>query len=317
MRQANQAENLSGDLAGVVAQLDLTTVVGKVQSTHWAAATEPGMELQVGTVTVEVVEVLHGGAKLHSGDALEVPAKRAASANVRAHNRVNYWNALRLNPNDLLLFACRPTQEPRVCKAVAGRHISSSTADDVQAMRKAYEIEEFSGDGVQRRKLLAAALQSNLDLLSRYALDYLDRHVSTDRDSAVQLLHDAIIAPSATSGRRLNFALAMTGQGYLVRDRKADAANQIIVGSLATALVNESDFETRATLARILASAVLMEFSPDAKEAAKISFALVHSPQCPPPPRVISVLSEIIGQSGGDQREMLSRLLKTWQTTGS
>lgn len=317
MRQANQAEDLSGDLVGVVAQLDLTTLVGKVQSTRWTAATEQGMEMQVGTLSVEVVEVLHGTAKLRPGDTIEVPAKRAASANVRARNRANYWNALRLNPGDLLLFACRPTDEPRVCEAVAGRHIASAVADDVQAMRKAYEIEEFSGDAIQRKKLLATALQSNLDLLSRYALDYLDRHASTERDSAVQLLHDAIVAPSATSGRRLNFALALTGQGYLARDRKADAANQIIVGSLATALVNESDSDTRATLARLLASSILMEFSPDAREAAKTRSVLTHSPQCPPPQRVISVLSEIIGQSAGDQREMLSRLLKTWQATGS
>lgn len=317
MRQANQAEDLSGDLAGVVAQLDLTTLVGKVQSTDWSAATDQGMEMQVGTVTVEVVEVLHGGAKLLTGATVEVPAKRAASANVRARNRVNYWNALRLNPSDLLLLACRPAEEPRVCNAAAGRHITSPAADDVQAMRKAYEIEEFTGDGAQRRKLLAAALQSSLDLLNRYALDFLDRHVSTERDSAVQLLRDAINSPTATSGRRLNFALAMTGQGYLVRDRKADAANQIIIGALATALVNESDSDTRATLARILASAVLMEFSPDATEAAKIRSALTHSPQGPPAQRVISVLSEIIGQSTGDQREMLSRLLKTWQATGS
>lgn len=317
MRQANQAESLSGDLAGVVAQLDLTTFVGKVQSTHWTAGTEQGMDMQLGAVSVEVVEVLHGGAKLHSGDSIEVPAKRAASANVRARNRANYWNALRLNPTDFLLFACRPTDEPRVWKAVAGRHIASPTADDVQAMRKAYEIEEFAGDATQRKKLLSAALQSNLDLLSRYALDFLDRHASTERDSAVQLLHDAIVAPSAPSDRRLNFALALTAQGYLVRDRKADAANQIIIGSLAAALVNERDSDTRATLARILASSVLMEFSSDANEAAKIRSALTHSPQCPPPQRVTSVLTEIIGQSAGDQREMLSRLLKTWQSTGS
>lgn len=317
MRQANQAEDLSGDLAGVVAQLDLTALVGKVQSTHWTAATEQGMEMQVGVVSVEVVEVLHGTAKLRTGDTIEVPAKRAASANVRARNRANYWNALRLNPNDLLLFACRPTDEPGVCKAVAGRHIPSPAADDVQAMRKAYEIEEFADGPAQKKKLLAAALQSNLDLLNRYALDYLDRHASTERDSTVQLLHDAIVSPSTTSNRRLNFALALTGQGYLVRDRKADAANQIIVGSLATALLNERDSDTRATLARILASSVLLEYSTDSNEAAKVRFALTHSPQCPPPQRVTSVLSEILAQSTGDQREILSRLLKTWQATGS
>jgi hypothetical protein len=183
-------------------------------------------------------------------------------------------------------------------------------------MRSAYEIEAFAGDPAQKKQLLRAALQSNLDLLNRYALDYLDRHASTDRDSAVQLLHDAIVSPSAPSDRRLNFAMALTGQSYLVRDRKADPANQVVVGTLATALLNERDSDTRATLARILASAVLMEYSPEAQEAAKIRSTLVHSPQCPPAQRVTTVLSEIVGRSTGDQREMLSRLLKAWQSVG-
>ncbi len=312
MAPGNQAETLSGDLAPFVSQPDISMIIAQVENTHWTRKTDQGLELEIGSVVFRVAEGLHG-TKPRPGDVIEVPASRVASPTIRVRNRSNYWNAVRLGPHDKLILACRPTDDPRVWKAAAARQISSPAAGDVTAVRQAYEIEEFSGSAPQKLKMLAGALQSELDLLNRYALDYLGRHATPQRDSAVQLLHDAILSPKTPSDHKLNFALALTGQTFLVRERKADPANQMIVGTLATALVNEDDTARRATWARILASSVLMEFSPDPQEASQIRSSLTRSPQNPPAARVNSVLSDVIAQSTGDEKEMVTRLLKSWQ----
>jgi hypothetical protein len=315
MVPSNQAETLSGNLVPFVSQPDISMMIAQLQDTHWAHKTEQGLEMEVGSVHFRITDVLHGSSP-RPGDLIEVPAKRVASPTIRVRNRSNYWNALRLNLNDNLILACRPTDDPRVWNAAAARQISSPAEGDVAAVRQAYEIEQFSGTGPQRLKMLAAALQGDLDLLSRYALDYLERQASTQRDSAVQLLHDAILSSKTPADRKVNFALALVGQAYLIRDRKADAVNQMIVGTIATGLVNEDDSARRSTWARILASSVLMEFSPDPQEASQIRSSLTRSPQNPPAARVNSVLSDVMAHATGDEKEMVSQLLKAWHSSG-
>jgi hypothetical protein len=311
----NPTPSLSGDLVPAVSQPDVSTAVVRLESARWISRTEQGLEWEDGSINLRVLEVLYGS-RLRINDLLEVHASRLASSTVRVRNRSNYWNALHLNPNDILILACQPTSNPRVWSASAARQIPSAVAPEVSAIRRAYEIEEFSGAAPQRVKLLADALESDQDFLSRYALDYLARHADSQRDSAVDLLRAAILSPKITSDRRLNLALALSGHPFLLRGSKADRSNQAIVGTLATTLVSEPNSPARATWARLLASCVLREYSTDSHEADTIRRSLIRSPQAPPPARVASVLSEIFAQSVGEDREIVSKLLKAWQSVG-
>ncbi len=311
----NHTASLSGDLVPAVSQPDVNMVIVRLENSRWARKTEQGLELEVGTVAFHTLEVLHG-AKLHPGDAIDVPATRVASPTFRVRNRANYWNALRLNPSDILILACQPTSDPRVWNASAAKQIPSPDAPEVSAIRRGFEIEEFSGPAPQRLKMVAGALESDQDLLNRYALNYLERHADSQRDSAVELLRNAILLPKTSPGHRLNFALALSGQPYFLRDRKADPANQTIVGTLAAVFINEPNSSSRTTWARLLASCVLREFSTDAQEAATIRRSLVRSPQAPPAARVSSSLSELLTQSSGEDRDIVAKLLQAWQSAG-
>jgi hypothetical protein len=315
MAPGNQAETLSGDLVPSISQPDTSMIIAQLEDARWTRRTEQGLEIEIGSVDFRVMDAVHG-TKLHPQDLIQVPASRIASPTVRVRNRSNYWNAVRLNPHDTFILACRPTDDPRVWKAMAARQVSSSAAGDVSAVRKAYEIEEFSGSPAENLKLLGAALQSDLDLLNRFALNYLERQDATQRDSAVQLLHDAILSSKVASDRKLNLAVALSGQPFLLREGKADSANQMVIGTLATALVNETDSANRSTWARILSASVLAEFTPDPQEASRIRSSLMRSPQDPPPARVTAALSDLAAHSSGEEKEIVSRLLKAWQSAG-
>src|SRR5262249_34397614 len=155
----NQGEAVSGDLGPVIAQPDVSMVVGRIEKTHWTKMVEDDIEREIGPLEIRVLEVVHGSTP-HENDLIEVPARRVADPLIRVKNRHDYWNALRLNPGDILLLAYRPAQANQ-WKAIAVDQIESRTAPDVDAARRAYRIEEAPGDMRQKSQMLEAALTSN------------------------------------------------------------------------------------------------------------------------------------------------------------
>jgi hypothetical protein len=315
MAAGTRSEPLSGDLTPLVAQPGVSMFVARLESVNWARKTEQGLDLEVGSAVLKVVEVLHG-AKPQSGDMIEITATRLASPSARQRNRANYWNILKLNPNDILILACDPTDKPLIWNALAAQPIPSADAPDVGVVRQAYAIEALSGPLSEKLQMLQNALESDQALLNRYSLDYLQRHADSQRDSGVQLLHNAILSPKVPSSRKLDLAMILTGQPFLLRDRKADPANQIVVGTLATALVEETDPVNRSTWARLLSASVLGQFTSDPQEASRIRSTLMRSPQDPSPARVTAALSDLLAHSSGQEKEIVSRLLKAWQSGG-
>jgi len=308
-----RSEPLSGDLAPFISHPGASMFVGRLDRVTWARKTEQGLDWEVGPAVFKVVEVLHG-AKPQSGDTIEVTAMRLASSSARPRNRANYWNALKLNPNDILILACDPTDKPLVWNALAAQPIPSADAQDVAAVRQAYAIEDFSGPLQEKLQMLQNALESDQPLLNRYSLNYLQLHADKQRDSGVQLLHNAILSSKVPSNRKLDLAMILMGQPFLLRDRKADPANQMVVGTLATALVEESDPVNSSTWARLLSASVLAQFTSDPQEASHIRSSLMRSPQDPPAARVTAALSDLLAQSSGQEKEIVSRLLKAWQS---
>lgn len=312
MTPANQGEMLSGDLGPVISRPELSMVVGRIEKTRWTRTVEDSIERDIGPLEIRVLEVVHGAAP-HKDDLISVPARRVADPLIRVKNRHDYWNALRLNPGDTLLLALRPA-EPNHWMAVAADQIESPAAPEVEAARRAYRIEEAPGDMRQKSQMLEYALTSNQDLLESYAVDSVTRHAGSDRDTGVDLLHKAILSPQTAPDRKLDLAFTLTEDPFLKREKKADAANQTVVATLATALVHERDPENAAAWARLLGSAVLMEYSADPDVNHKIMLELIGSPRNPPPQTVTNALSHVAAHGDAEDKEIANELLKAWRS---
>jgi hypothetical protein len=184
----------------------------------------------------------------------------------------------------------------------------------VAALREAYAIEQFIGSTQQRSRLLAEALESNQDLLQRYAMYQVAAKAAREREAAVRLLRGAIASPRTTADSKLELGLFITGSTFLVRECQANPGNQIVIGALANALVNEDEPGKRATWARILASAVTMEFCENPTDDNRVRSALIRSPECPPPDEVISILFQVAASSEGAENQIFMRLVTAWQS---
>lgn len=313
MVPTNPLQGLSADLVPFISQPDASMLVAQVYETQWTRRIEQDLEVEAGPVPFGVLEVLHGQAP-RTGEFIWVPARRIADPLIRVRNQSDRWNALPLRPGDILILAVRPTGDPRFWMGLAAKQVASAEAAEVAAVRRCYVMEEFQGSDQQRSQMLAEALRSGQDLLRFYALDYLRRHVQEARVTAVQLISNAIASAGIAPDHRLQLGTALAGQTFFVRDRKADEANQTVVAALATGLVHESDPRKRTSWARILASCVLMEFSAEPGADQQVRSALIRSPRNPPAQQVIPALGEAFLNGAPDEKTILDRLLKAWQS---
>lgn len=313
MTPAQQGDILSGNLGAFVSKPDVSMFVGRIEKTHWIQILDDSIERDIGPLEIRVLEVVHGETP-RKDETIEVPARRVKDPIIRVKNRYDYWNALPLEPGDILLMAGRFAEPPNRWKALAANQIESPTAPEVDAARRAYRIEEAPGDLREKSQMVEYALTSNQDLLQNYAVDYVTRHADSDRDTGVELLHKAIASPQTAADRKLDLGFALAGDPFLRRDKKADPANQTIVATLAAALIHERDPEDAATWSRMLGSAVLMDYSDDAKENHAVEMALVHSPRNPPAQNVTHALSGVASHGDPEDREIAMNLIKAWQS---
>jgi hypothetical protein len=314
MAAGDQVQQLSGDLVPFISQPGVSLLVVQLQATRWTHKLDrdEGVEVEAGPVTFRTLEVLHGRIP-HKGDIIEAPARRIADPLIRVRNRFDQWNALTLEPRDILILACQRGGAPLNWKVLGAIQIVSPNAPEVAAIRRCYEIEEFRGSPGQRSLMIEEALKSDQDLLRYYGLDYLARHAETNRESAVEMIRTAIASASTAPAHRLELGRQLTNLAFFNPSRKADHANQAVVASLAMGLVSESDPERRLTWARLLASSVLIEFSPEPEKDKQVRSALIRFVQAPSAARVIEVLSEVAARATGGEKEIVNRLLKAWQ----
>lgn len=308
---SDEVVSLSPDVVAFIPQREVNMLVVRLEATRWNRAYEDDLELETGGVTFRVLETLNGAAP----EVITVRATRIADPLTRLRTPVDTWNRLPLKTGDFMILACvAGTGAAHLWNALAATQITSPAAEEVAAVRKAYAIEQFTGSAQQKSRMLAEALESNQDVLQRYAMNQLAAQTRTEREAALRLLVGAITSHRTTADNKLELGRFITGPAFLVRECKANLGNQIVIGALAAALVNDSDPGRRVRWARLLAAAVLMEFCPNAGDDNRVRSELIRSPECPPAGQVISVLSAAAGRSTGAEKEILTKVLKAWQT---
>jgi len=310
MAQTAQDEGLSPDLIPFISEPNVSMAVVAVTGARWARQMSGDLEVDSGPVTFQVISAIHG--TLRDGQSIEVPARRVVDRSARVRHNFDAWNTLLLSSGDYLILAVRPGASPRTWKGVAGRAVPGPDASDVQAVRRAYEIEEAGGDLAAKAGMLEGCLRSRQELLVFYALDYLRRHAS-DRSAAARILAGAVVSLPA-SEQKLEMGRALAGAEFFQRPAKADPVNRMVVASLASALVQEIDGSRRASWSQLVVSCVLMDFTGDEAENEKIRVALIYAPGSPAPDRVVSAISSAQHFATSDAQPYLLRLKRVWQS---
>jgi hypothetical protein len=308
MTTAVADKGLQPNMIPAISQSEVSMVVATVGGVHWHREVEYGREMDAGPVRFEVVEGIHGA--LRAGEEIEVPAKRVVDPRARMRHNFDSWNLLSLTPGECVLLAVR-RGAGKEWIGVAGRGIASPAAPEVDAVRRAYAIEEAPGGVAEKARTLGDALREGPDLLMLYALDYLKRH-GTEREASVRIMAPVVVLPGS-SDREMEVGRTLSGGPFFVRTAGADRVNGMVVASLATALVRETDAERQASWAQLLASCALMGFTDNEAENYRIRAELTHAAGAPPRDRVLAVLSRLEQTVQPDARPQLAKLQETWK----
>jgi hypothetical protein len=307
----DQLTGLSADLAAFIPRRDIDMVVVRLEAESWNREYDGDLEMDAGSVTFSIIEALYG----NPPQTLTMQARRIADPLTRVRNTMDQWNFLPLKVGDYMIVACAPGAAPEdLWQALAAVQIGSPGAEEVAALRNAYAIEKFTGSEEEKSRMLADALESNQDILQRYALNRVAASAGRGRERAVQLLSEAIASPRTTGDSKIELGRFMSRSMFLVQECKANRGNQIVIGTLASAMVNETDRARRAAWARILAAALLMAFCENLSDENRIRSELIRSPDCPPANEVISVLSAAAASGKDGEKAIVERLLKAWQS---
>ena len=289
-----QSEELSGDLVPFISEADTSLVLVKIENVQLEPRREMDMDLEVGSIRCQVVEVFRGPA-LNKGDIINLPARRIADPLIRARNNFDQWNNLPLEQGRYLLLACRPLRAPSDWRALAARAVESPRSPAVAALRQCVVIEQFRGADERKREMIEEALQSPEDLERYYALDALGRRALASREMAVEMIRRAIVSTATTPESKLELGASLTGNMFFNKGEKAEGSNPAVVASLARGLVNEPDLKRRLNWARYLASCILVEFSPRTEADKEIRLSLIKSVQDPSAAKVLTALTELSG----------------------
>jgi hypothetical protein len=300
---------LSPDLIPFISKPQVSMAVVQVRDMRWSRQMDGDIQVDIGPVTLYVVSSVFGA--LREGQLIEVPAKRIVNPAVRVRHNFDAWNTFSLVPRDLLLLAVRPGDTPTNWTGVAGQAVASTDAPDVQAVLRAYAIEEAKGNLAAKAEMLDGALRSGNNLLIFYAIDYLRRHAS-ERETAVGILARAVSVP-LSSNEKLEVGRGMVGAEFFVRSAKADAANIVVVTALSNALALEPDGARRVVWAQLLVSTVLMDFTGDAAENGRIRLALAHAPSGPVADRVASAITSAENFAAPDALPKLRELKSVFE----
>jgi hypothetical protein len=306
---ASEIPPLSAELVPLSGSPGVLMVLGRIDAVGLSETQDQGLTVQVGEVTIEVLEVLAGDAR-RPGDKIKIPAKRVADPIVRVRHGFDHWNVLSLKNGDVLLVAIQSQPPQGRYYAVAARQVESPSSPEVVELKQAYAIERLAGPPGAKTEQLAAALIGNGDLLSHYALDVLQRRLALGREAGARLITAALSSPSARPERRLQMAESLTE--LFDSARHADETNVAIVRAIAQALVAERDLQRRSTWTAYLAAVVLKEFTGNAPVDRQIRSALIRKVQTPNPREMIAILTAHAEQDSDDVQAR--GLLRAWRT---
>lgn len=310
MTDKAQDQGLSPDLIPFISQPNVSMAVVAVVGVRWTRRMDVDLEVDSGPVTFQVVSAIHG--TLRDGESIEVPAKRVVDPSARFRHNFDAWNTLALAPGERLILATRPGASPASWIGVAAKVVSAPDAPDVQAVRRAYRIEEARGDVAAKASMLDGALQSGLTFLVFYAIDYLRRHAS-ERDATARILTAAAASPPP-SEQKLEMGRALVRADFFRRAAKADPVNSLIVASLSNAFVQETEGSRLASWAQLVVSCILTDFTGDQVENRKIRMELIHAPGAPAANRVATAISLAESFATPDALPNLQELKRVWQT---
>lgn len=307
---ASSVENLSADLIPFISETKSSTLLVRVMNVQFAQETEEGIEMEVGILTIEVLEVFFSK-DFVLGDIIGIPFKRAIDPSVRDRNSVNQWNNLPLTKGGLLVVAGL-TDTPKVLKGQAGININTLEDPVISAIRQCYLI-EGDKDIKEKHTLLQRALAGTEDILRYYTLDFLGRRSMLGRKAGAEIIGNAMISQNIIPQHKLDLGFYLTQNYFLKSELGADSTNQIVVTALAMILVKETDVEILSNAAQLLSSCVLDEFSPKKDTNKLIRSSLISGIHTPTPKQVTTVLHGLLTKVDEMERERIKDLLEAWQ----
>jgi len=310
----DQIETLSADLVPFFGDPNTSMMVVKVIDViRETQPTTDGMQIEVGTVKLDVLEVLHSNV-LNRGGSIEVPFKRFADPAIRVRNHFDMWNVIDLTPGAAWLMAGRLISAPNSVMGSAAIKIETFNGVEVNAARQCYVIENIKGQPEKIFALLENALTSKTNLLRFYALDLLGRRALYGRAQGAEMIAKAIIGSgNSDADDKLDLGSYLTRQYFFAGDLKGDEANPKIIGALAYGLVSEVDPERRSEWMNYLASCVLSELSPKQDEDRALRSVLIRKVQSPLPTQVIDALNALARQADVTEQERIMELQSVWR----
>jgi len=310
----DQVLDLSADLVPSFGESTINMVLVKVEDVHLENQMKDGLEIEFGSAIFQIIEVLHSSTLL-KGDNIEVPVKRFSDIAIRDRNNYNQWNNLELMKGELLILAGRIITPPNILMGQAAVHVESPDRGDVIAARQCYVIEHITDTPEKKSILLAHALTQREDLLRFYALDVIGRRSQLGRADGATMISKAIDSDALSSETKVELGYYLTRNYFFDSSVKDDAANEIVVASLAKGMVNETNNERSMEWMNFLGSCVLGEFSANKATDEAMRYALIRSIVTPSPAQVRDVLSKLARLADTFERERIMELLKAWQAS--
>jgi hypothetical protein len=299
---------LSNDL---IPQFSDGSEMALVRVLNSESVVHPDGNQETGTVALQVIEVLEGGS-LSVGQQLKVDFERDAVIPVRVRKGFNYWNQLSLTTGELLIFAGKPVEPPNSWQAISAQKVETADAPEIQAARKCFEIENFSGTDKAKRKMLEDALVAEQELLQNYSLDCIGRRRLVDRDTGAQMINKAIILKAMDPERRLSLADDLSDVYFFDPEKGADdATNRLTMAVLSRELLRDQTQEIREQWIDLIASCVNSEFAEEEQKNNQIRNKLLRS--VPNAGQVTSAISDYAKRVVEEEdKEIAKELLTIW-----
>lgn len=307
---ASSVEILSADLIPFISETKSSTLLVRVKDVQLLQEADEGIEMEVGILTVEVLEVFFSK-DFVLGDTIGIPFKRPVDLSIRDRDNINQWNSLQLNKGGLLLVAGL-TDTPYILKGQAGINIDTLNDSVISAVRQCYQIEE-DGNIKEKLSLLEDALAGTEDILRHYTLDFLGRRSMLGRKAGAEIIGYAMISKNITPEHKLDLGFYLTRNYFFKSELGADSTNQKVVTALAEILVQETDVEIISNAAQLLSSCVLDEFSPKKETNLLIRSSLISAIHTPTSKQVTTVLYGLLPKVDEIERDGIKELLEAWQ----
>lgn len=307
---------LSGDFVPVISDPSLSVFIGKIVAVRSTSTIEQDLKMNVGSLTIEVLENIAGQSP-RPGTTVDLPFHQVDDPLVRIRNGRDQWNNLELSQNRLLLLACRMVGGE--WQAIAGKNVDSASSPDALGLQQAYRIERVAGDPQQKHRLLQDGLTSPNILLLSYVLDALTERKVIGRHDAVEMMVSAMNSGSTPPDNKREIGYEIT-RYLFTGSHESQQDDAIIIGGVATALVNETDGQRQLDWANMLRSCVLGMQLENGTADVKSQISLLQAVRNGPPPNEVERALSAAERSAKDdpgEKAALARLRYIWQTAFS